>query len=154
MRFLILLSIISACFLPGTAEAESAILRIKVKIISKTDWDRIQADENLTVDNFNDDQEMQFELTSDDYNVIPLPADDNVRGSTDSYFIEPYSYADLAPESKFPLMDINDDGFVTRREYLRSTGTPLNDPEFDRYDRNGDGILTYRELQMIMQSAL
>ncbi len=146
MRSTLVLALAGLCFSATNCYAAEATLRIKAKIISKADWDQIQANDSVTIDNYDDEAET-FEFAVNAINVTTFSnSDEATPFDKDDYFVEPYSYNDLTPETKFPLMDINDDGLVTRREYLKSTGTPLNNSDFDDHDRNRDGFLTRNEI--------
>ena len=68
MRLFIVLALAGLCLGAVECHAESATLMIRVKIISKADWDKIQANDSVTIDNFDDEPET-FEFASNSLNV-------------------------------------------------------------------------------------
>jgi hypothetical protein len=144
MRIILMLMMFGMFIIPKSGHAGSATLYIKVKIISKADWDKINNNDDVTIDNYDDSPET-FEFAE---NIIPASVylDDAAEEEMPD-FVEPYSYQDLEPDSKFALMDMNGDRFVTRREYLISTGTPINNSDFNEYDRDRDGFITIAEMR-------
>ena len=141
---LLMLMMFGICVSSHKSFAGSATLYIKVKIISKADWDKINSNDDVTIDNFDDAPET-FKFTEA---IIPprVYLDEKIEQEMPE-FVEPYSYEDLAPDSKFALMDMNGDRFVTRREYLISTGTPIHNSSFNDFDHNRDGFITIAEMR-------
>jgi len=84
----------------------------------------------------------QFQLTQPSRSVVHQP-------STRESAVEFDSRA--ASSNKFDMMDVNRDGFITRKEFERSHLAQM--VPFDMIDTNRDGLITRKEFEMAEERA-
>jgi len=142
MRILIPLvcSVLVAC--PVAARAAEAELTIVANIISYKDWKKMDNGQFVDITRRKSERKR---ISSRSTGVVNGSGSTGISHKRSSYNVQT-GIDNPDTLARFKLMDINNDNLVTKREYLIGTGTPVNNSDFHKHDRNRDGFLTLDEM--------